>query len=167
MFSIIAAMTGERVIGREGRLPWNIPDEMELFNRITLAATVLMGRKTFESTGRLNGRRNVIVSRVLGAVDGANVCRSVSEGLGVAASYGLEVFIIGGAEIFSQTIGIADRMYLSYIKREYVGDTFFPEFDEREWKERSRSDYKEFEQRVYARKTHSHSMVDGGLLVMS
>lgn len=145
-------MTDERVIGDRGRLPWKIPEEMRLFMKITAGATVIMGRKTFDSVGILKGRKNIVISRALGKVDGADVCNGLMEGIEKARSYKREVFVIGGAEIFAEAIPIADKMYLSYIKKDYPGDAFFPEFDEAEWRVEERRDYREFEQVVYTRR---------------
>lgn len=152
MISIIAAMTRNRVIGKDGHLPWNIKEEKALFKKITLGSTVIMGRKTFESVGLLKDRRNIIVSRTVRKIDGADVCGSLEEAVGKASGYGTEIFIIGGGEIFAEAIGLADRMYLSYIRKDYKGDTFFPEFDQREWKIKARKRFKDFEQIVYVKK---------------
>lgn len=151
MISIIAAMTRRRVIGNGGKLPWNIPEEMGLFAKITSGNTVIMGRKTFDSIGILKGRRNIIITRGMERIEGADVCRSVDKALEKARSYGGETFIIGGGEIFAETIGLADRMYLSYIRRDYPGDTLFPKFGRDEWVVKERKEYKEFEQVIYAR----------------
>ncbi|HUB92651.1 MAG TPA: dihydrofolate reductase [Candidatus Saccharimonadales bacterium] len=152
MISIICAMTRKRVIGIGGRLPWNIPEETALFRRITLGSTMIMGRKTFEETGILGGRKSIVVTRTVDRIAGVVVCRSLEEAIEKARAYHREIFIIGGGEIFSEAIGLADRMYLSYIKKDYQGDTFFPKFDRRDWVAESRKDYKEFRHVVYLRR---------------
>ena len=144
-------MTKRRVIGKGGRLPWNIPEEASLFKKTTEGSVVIMGRKTFLDVGVLSGRKTIVVSRTLGARKGIEVCGSLGEALEKAGDYGREIFIIGGGEIFAQSLNLADRMYISYIRKDYDGDAFFPEFDEQSWKAVERKDYEEFEQVVYVR----------------
>ena len=126
MISIIAAMTKKRIIGNRGKLPWNMPEEMRLFTNITSGKTVIMGRRTFESIGILKGRKNIVITKTLSRMKEADVCRNLDEGVERARSHGREIFVIGGAEIFAQAISFADRMYLSYIKKDYPGDALFP-----------------------------------------
>lgn len=153
MISIIAAMTIDGVIGKDGKLPWNIPEELSLFHRMTMGNTVVMGRKTFESmNGGLKGRNNIVVSKTLTRADGVDVCRSVEEGLEKAMKYNKEIFIIGGGQIYLETIGISDRMYLSYVKESHIGDVFFPKFDMGDWIEEKRVAHKRFDQVVYVRR---------------
>ena len=151
---IIAAMTKQgHVIGKGNKLPWNIPEELALFRRLTSNATVVMGRKTYESIGRpMPHRNNIVVSRSVGAIPGTDVCGTIDEGLERARSYGKDIFIIGGAQIYKQTIPLADKMYLSFITQEYDGDTRFPEFDEAEWRISRREDHGSFEFAEYVRK---------------
>ena len=150
---LIAAMTKRRVIGKNNALPWNIPEELQHFRTQTLDSTVIMGRKTYDSIGRLMPKRhNIIVSRSSPSIPGADVCSSLDEAIKKAKTYGKTIFIIGGAQIFKEALPIADKMYLSYMKRDYDGDTYFPEFDEREWKVEKREDHEEFEFVVYVRK---------------
>lgn len=152
MFSIIAAMTKERVIGNKGRLPWNIPEEMELFTKITTGNTVIMGRRTFDSIGVLENRNNIVVTKRKIRIEGAEVCNDIDSSLEIGEGYGREIFVIGGAEIFGETVPIADKMYISYIKKNYPGDAFFPEFSEKDWKVYQRKEYVEFEQTIYVRR---------------
>jgi dihydrofolate reductase len=150
---IIAAMTADRVIGKNNALPWNIPEEMRHFRRTTAGGTVLMGRKTYESIGHpLPDRRNIIVSKTLRSVDGAEVYRSFEQGLEKAKGYGKDVFVIGGATIYAQALPLADRMILSYIKGSYSGDTYFPDFDEKEWRVEGREAFEKFEVVRYLRR---------------
>lgn len=153
MISIIAAMTRKRVIGKSNRLPWRIKEEMDNFRKLTIGNVVVMGRKTFESIGKpLADRKNIIISRTGIDAEGIDVCPTIDEGLKKAEKYGKEIFIIGGASIYEQTISIADKMYISYIKREYEGDAYFPEFNQKEWDIERKEDYNEFELVVYRRK---------------
>lgn len=153
--TLIAAMTARRVIGKDGRMPWHIPEESKLFRRLTTGNVVLMGRKTFASIGGkpLRSRVNIVISRTLPAdTDGVTVCRSLDEGLERAAAFGKEVFVMGGADIYRQTLPRASRMCLSFIKQDYDGDDFFPAFDEDDWVVTRAEDHPEFIFKVYERK---------------
>ena len=152
MHIIIAAMTKSRVIGKNNALPWNIPEELQHFHTQTLNSTVIIGRKTYDSIGRLMPKRhNIIVSRSSPNIPGADVCSSLDEALKKAKTYNKTIFIIGGAQIFKAALPIADKMYLSVIKKDYDGDTYFPEFDESEWTIEKREDHEEFEFVIYTK----------------
>jgi dihydrofolate reductase len=126
---------------------------MRLFRRLTTGHAVLMGRRTFESIGRpLPDRVNIVVSRTLPETAGIRVCRSLEEGIRESGTTGRELFIIGGAQIYRQTLPLARRLCISRIKREYDGDQFFPEFDEREWIPGGAEDHADFVFTVYERK---------------
>lgn len=153
---IICAMTKKgRVIGKGSRLPWDIPEEMERFRAFTKGQVVVMGRKTWESLpeGRkpLPGRINVVISSTLKQGKGFHVFPTLEEGIAKAKEFGKDVYIIGGSGIFREGIRLADKMYLSFVKKEYDGDVFFPEFDEREWRIAGKEDHREFEFVVYNR----------------
>lgn len=153
--TLIAALTARRVIGKDGRMPWHISEESTLFRRLTTGNVVVMGRKTFEALGGkpLPKRVNVVVSRTLSVeTDGVIVCRSLDEGLERAGAFGREVFVMGGAEIYRQTLPLAGRMCLSLIRHEYDGDEFFPAFDENDWAVTRAEDHAEFVFKVYERK---------------
>ncbi len=127
-------MAKNRVIGRDNKLPWHIPEELRLFKKTTMGYPMIMGRKTFESLGSpLPGRRHIILSRnreyaprggeVVPSMDAAiNLCKGSSK-----------VFIIGGAQIFSQAIAVATTIVLTLLDREAPGDVFFPEFSKDEF----------------------------------
>lgn len=136
--SIIVAMSENRVIGRAGRIPWHIPDDLKWFKAKTLDHAVIMGRKTYESIGRpLPGRQNIIISRRKGyKVSGAEVFHSIADALmELKDTQKEEVFIIGGAQIFQEVLPCTDRIYLTLVHREYKGDTFFPELTEGRFEE--------------------------------
>jgi dihydrofolate reductase len=139
IISIIAAMDRKRGIGVDNKLPWRLSADLKRFRELTMGHHIIVGRKTFESIGRpLPGRRMIVVTRD-GAykAEGCDVAHTVEDAINLACERGeSEAFICGGAEIYSQSIGIADRMYLTFVDAEVVADTFFPEFDEREWSER-------------------------------
>ncbi|HEX4086000.1 MAG TPA: dihydrofolate reductase [Chthoniobacteraceae bacterium] len=132
----IAAMSLNRVIGNKGQVPWHIPEDFKWFKRATSGATVVMGRKTWESLGRpLPNRRNIVVTRSTGETRSSIAAGGgeVISGLGAfdPASYPGDVWVIGGAEIYRQLLPQCDEILLSIIPREVDGDTFFPEFESR------------------------------------
>jgi dihydrofolate reductase len=137
--SIIAAIANHRVIGKDNTLPWHLPEDLKRFRALTIGHHIIMGRKTYESLGRLlPGRTTVIVSRQPGySVEGAKVAGSLAEAL-KACGGDEEVFVIGGAEIYRAALQIADRMCLTEIDAEISGDAWFPEFDRAEWQEKTR-----------------------------
>jgi dihydrofolate reductase len=122
---IIAALNNNRVIGRNGKIPWHIPEDLQRFKSLTMGHVVLMGRKTYESIGKvLPGRRNVVVtSQNLPEVEHYH---SLAEAL-TALAREEKVFVIGGGEIFRQTIGRADELLLTFVESDDEGDTLFPE----------------------------------------
>ena len=136
--SIMAALATNNVIGRDNTLPWHMPADLKRLKTTTMGHHVLMGRKTFEDVGKpLPGRVTVVITRDPHfAAEGVAIARSVDEAISKAEAAGDdEIFILGGAEIFRQTIHRADRMYLTRIHAEPEGDTFFPEFDDvNEWR---------------------------------
>lgn len=139
IISIVAAMDRERGIGVDNRLPWRLSADLKKFRELTMGHHIIVGRKTFESIGRpLPGRRMIIVTRDrIFKAEGCDVVHSVEDAIELARGRGeSEVFICGGAEIYAQTIGVADRMYLTLVDAEVAADTFFPDFDKSEWSER-------------------------------
>lgn len=135
--SIIVAMTEDQVIGYEGKMPWNIPEDLKHFKQTTLGHTLLMGRKTFDSIGRvLPGRRTIVITRNLKAkIEGAEIAYSVESALELAK--GDEIFVVGGADLYEQLLPFADRMYVTLIRHPFKGDKYFPKFDWNEWKHMS------------------------------
>lgn len=133
--SLIVAMSRNRVIGRDNRLPWHLPDDLRRFKQITLGHHIVMGRKTWESINRLlPGRTTVIVSRdPKFAVEGAVVVGSIEHAVQLARDDS-EVFIIGGAEIFRLALTIAERLYLTTIDADVEGDTLMPPIDFGAWR---------------------------------
>jgi dihydrofolate reductase len=139
---LVAALTRNRVIGIDNRLPWHLPEDLKFFKRITLGKPLVMGRRTFESIGRpLPGRTNIVVTRDTSfAQEGMLVCHGLEEALTLAdkqaRSDGVdEIAVIGGGEIFTQALEAATRLYLTEIAAEIDGDTFFPAFDESQWRQ--------------------------------
>jgi dihydrofolate reductase len=133
MVSIIAAMAQNRIIGNKGKIPWYLPEDFRYFKEITINHSVVMGRKTFESIGKpLKNRTNIIITRNSEFnPDGCQVYKSVEE---VISEYENEdIMIIGGQEIYNQFMKYADIIYLTYIDHFFEGDTYFPNFDMKDW----------------------------------
>ena len=138
-------MAKNRVIGANNRIPWHVPGEQKLFKQITMGHHIVMGRKTYESIGRLlPGRTTVIVTRQAGyAVPGAVIAHSLHDALNAAARDD-EIFVIGGAEIFREAMSFADRIHLSVIDQEPAGDVLMPEIDTTQWREVSAEEHPGF-----------------------
>jgi dihydrofolate reductase len=134
--SLIVAMARNRVIGANGAIPWHLPNELQLFKRVTMGHHIIMGRKTWESIGRLlPGRTTVIVTRRPGyRVAGAIVAGSLEQAL-AACSADDEAFVIGGGELYRAALPAAQRLYLTIVDAEPDGDTLMPEFDASQWRE--------------------------------
>ena len=129
-------MSRNRVIGANGAIPWHLPEELKRFKALTMGHHIVMGRKTWESIGRLlPGRETVIVTRQAGyRVPGATIVNSL-DGAIAACGADPEIFVIGGAEIIAEALPATDRIYLTTVDTEVAGDTFMPEFDMRAWRE--------------------------------
>ena len=129
-------MTENRVIGRDGGLPWSLPDEMAQFRAFTLGHAVIMGRSTFDSNGGkpLPHRRNLVITRQTDwSAPGAEVFHDLDAALDAVAD-DVEPFITGGAAIYRMALPRLDRIYLTTIHTTLEGDTHFPDFDEADWK---------------------------------
>ena len=129
--SIIVAMAKNRVIGAHNKIPWHLPNELKMFKRLTMGHHIVMGRKTYESIGRLlPGRTTVIVTHQRNyAVPGAIIAHSLTDAINAAARDD-EIFVIGGAEIYAQTLAHCSDLFLSVVQGEPEGDVFFPLFEE-------------------------------------
>ena len=143
ILSAIWAMTHNRVIGKDGDLPWRLPDDQRFFRRTTLGKPIIMGRKTFDEIGRpLPKRRNIVLSRRGLDVEGVEVARDLESALAMARSDAPEeTFIIGGAQIYALALPMLDRLYMTLIDTELEGDTWFPEFDLAGWREVQRTEH--------------------------
>jgi len=125
----IVAMSANRVIGREGKLPWHYSEDLKFFKRITLGHPILMGRATFDSIGRpLPGRQNIVLSRTMAPREGVTVIRDASE-LPQVCGTAETVFVIGGARVFEELLPKCDGLYLTYITKDYEGDVLLPPFE--------------------------------------
>ena len=137
---IIAAVGRNGVIGVDGGLPWRIPEDLARFKKLTMGHALVMGRATFESIGRpLPGRTNIVLTRRANwSHDDVEVAGSVDEALAIAASRGQDAYIAGGAEVYRQTLGIADRLEITEVDLSPEGDTWFPPVDWSQWREVAR-----------------------------
>ncbi len=133
--SLVVAASSNNVIGRDGGLPWHLPDDLRQFKRLTMGKAVIMGRSTYESIGRpLPDRRNIVMTRNADYVaDGCDVVSSVSEAID-AVEGAEEAMIIGGGQVYRDFLPLADRIYLTRVQAEVEGDTYFPEIDEATWR---------------------------------
>lgn len=133
MVKLIVATDNKGGIGKDNQLLWHLPNDLKRFKFITNNLVVIMGRKTFESIGRvLPNRTNVVITRNKDLVfDGCVMCSSLEEAMERYAAE--DVFIIGGGEIYKQALPFADKVYLTKVDTELEADTFFPELNEKEW----------------------------------
>jgi len=149
---MIAALTKDRVIGKNNTLIWHIPEDMKLFKNYTQNNTVIMGRKTYDSMGKaLPNRNNIVLTKSDLNLEDADVCHSVEESLEKAKSYGKDIFVIGGGNIYSQFLDRSNKLYLSWVKQTYDGDAYFPEFNQNNWNIVRKEDYEQFEFIEYER----------------
>jgi dihydrofolate reductase len=127
---MIAAFDENNLIGSNNKLPWNIKEDLMNFKKITSNHVVVMGRKTFESIGKaLPNRRNIVITRNSNfRAEGIEVYNNL-ENLLESFDMAEEVFVIGGSEIYKNTLKLADRLYISHIKGKYDGDAYFPMID--------------------------------------
>ena len=139
--TLVVAAGRNGVIGRDGGLPWHLPEDLAHFKRVTMGGTMVMGRKTYEAIGRpLPGRRSVVVTRQHGwTPEGVTVVHSLDDALDACADEP-EVFVIGGGEIFRQVLDRADRVELTRVDQTPEGDVTFPPLDPAQWRQTSREE---------------------------
>ncbi|MFC1744639.1 dihydrofolate reductase [Candidatus Riflebacteria bacterium] len=132
--NLIVAMSENRVIGKDNKIPWHFPEDLQLFRKLTMGCTVIMGRRTFTSIGKpLPGRNNIVISRTMQEVTGLTICKSFPGALEEAKAIGKEVFVIGGESLYREALPLAVKVYISHIPGNYEGDRYFPELDNNEW----------------------------------
>ena len=144
--SIIAAVSNNGVIGKDNQLVWNLPIDMKFFMKTTEGHCILTGRKNYESIPEkfrpLRNRTNIVITNQSGYGEQhpeLKVVNNIDDGVELARSLSeKELFIIGGGQIYQQTIDLADRLYITEIKHQFDGDTYFPTIDQSEWYESSR-----------------------------
>lgn len=131
---IIVAMTAQRVIGRQGRLPWHLPEDLQLFRSITWGHPIIMGRRTFESLpAPLPGRANLVVSTQLSPQPGIEVHAGFHEALAAAGRQGSHAYVIGGAALYREALPLAQELHVSWISGNFPGDTRFPALFADDW----------------------------------
>ncbi|HLP81839.1 MAG TPA: dihydrofolate reductase [Nitrosomonas sp.] len=140
--SLLVAMAKNRIIGQNNQLPWHLPADLKHFKSLTMGHVIIMGRKTYESIGKsLPGRTNIVVTHQhqFNAQD-AMVVHSIDDALKVSEKQASvsEIFVIGGEQLYRQTLPICQRIYITEIQRDFAGDTVFPEFDQANWQETER-----------------------------
>ena len=137
IISAIVAMSTNRVIGRDGGLPWHLPRDMKYFKKTTMGHHVIMGRESFASMGYvpLKGRTNIVLTRDPYFISSsAIILHSIEEGLNYAYEAGEEeAFILGGGKIFAQSMHLIEKIYLTEVISEVAGDIYFPEIDMNDW----------------------------------
>ena len=133
--TLIAAMGKNRAIGLNGRMPWHLPAELQHFKQATMGKTIVMGRKTWQSIGRpLPGRQNIIISRNPDfSATGAEVCASLPAVVEIAQTD--EIMVIGGGQLYELALPLARRLILTMIDIEPQADTWFPEWDDKQWQQ--------------------------------
>jgi len=133
---LIAAVAANGVIGRDGQLPWHLPDDLRRFKSLTMGHPIIMGRRTFESIGRaLPGRQSIVVSTTLAnpPADGVELAESFDRAIDLAARYEQPSFVIGGAALYAAALPRVDVLHLTELNDPIEGDTRFPSFDRNEW----------------------------------
>ncbi|MDI1308584.1 MAG: dihydrofolate reductase [Methylotenera sp.] len=140
--SIIVAIANNQVIGVNNTLPWHLPEDLKRFRALTTGHHIIMGRKTYESLGRLlPGRTTVIVTRNKDyQLDGALIAHSLEAAIALCQDDD-EVFLIGGAELYQDGLKLADKLYITEVNLTVDGDAFFPEFNLNLWQETSRESH--------------------------
>jgi len=156
---LIAAVADNGVIGRDGKVPWErISEDMKRFRKLTMDHAVLMGRKTYESLGKpLDGRLNVVITRnnyLIPNTRDVVTFNSLDNAIGMCRNFRKDgdFYVIGGAEIYKQTINLADALDITHVHQNPEGDAFFPEIDKNIWFEIERKDCESYSFATYVRK---------------
>lgn len=138
--SMIAAVSKNGIIGRDGDMPWRLSTDLKRFKKVTMGCPIIIGRKTFLSFGGkpLPGRQNIVISRSAYNADGITHCFSLESAIKIAKATAInddkkEIFIVGGGQIYDLAMPLADRLYMTHIDAEIDGDTKFPEIDQNLW----------------------------------
>jgi len=137
--SIIVAMALNRTIGINNTLPWRCPEDLKHFKSLTMGHHMIMGRKTFDSIGKpLPGRTSVVVTRNPELkIEGCIVAHTLDEAIAACAG-DAEIFIVGGAELYTQALPLVDTLYITEVQQQVTGDAYFPSFDKNVWQESAR-----------------------------
>lgn len=150
IITIVVAIASNYAIGKNNQLLWHLPKDLKHFKDITAGGTVIMGRKTFDSVGKpLPKRRNIVITRQAISIAGCEVVSSLEAAIALCRDE-QEVFIVGGAEIYRQAMPITNRIYLTIVHHSFDADTFFPEIDDKQWREIAREDHQTDEKHQFA-----------------
>ena len=154
--ALIVAMAKNHVIGINNNLPWHLSEDLKYFKRVTMGKPIIMGRKTFESIGRpLPGRTNIVITRNKNyQAEGIKVVHSLKTAMELCNSIavidgGDEAMVIGGAELYTEALPLADYLYLTEVHADVQGDAYFPEFNRNDWQEIARDNFKAVEPNPY------------------
>lgn len=153
ILSLVVAAAENNAIGKDNQLLWNLPNDMKFFKNVTWGLPVIMGRKTYESLGKpLTGRTNIVITHQKDwHPEGVVVVNSLDAAIAAAAETDAkEASIIGGGEIYKQSMNIADRIFITRVHTIIEGDTYFPVIDEKNWKLVSNRDFSADEKHAYA-----------------
>jgi len=152
MISIVVAASENQVIGKDNRLLWRLSNDMKFFKNLTMGGVLVMGRKTFESIGKaLPGRTNIVITRQKDwKADQVMVAENIEDAIKLGAETSDNIFIIGGGEIYRQTLNKADRIYLTRVHTVLEGDTFFHDLDQSIWQLEDKQEYPADEKNEYA-----------------
>ena len=151
--AIIVAVAENNVIGKDNQLIWHLPADLKHFKTLTMGHPMIMGRKTFDSIGKaLPGRTSIIITRQPNyTAEGCLMVHSLEQAITEAGKLGSgEVFVVGGAEIYQQSIPVSDKIYLTEIHHSFDGDTFFPKIDSSVWQELKRESFPADEKNAFA-----------------
>jgi len=149
--SLIVAIAENMAIGKDGNLLWHLPADMKHFKLMTTGHTVLMGRKTFESLpkGALPNRRNIVLTRTCASYPECETFQTIQKAIG-SCSNDEQIFVIGGEQIYRQTINLADRLYVTLVHTNVSdADAFFPEISKEQWEEVGHEDFPADEKNPY------------------
>lgn len=152
--TLVAAVGRNGVIGRDGGMPWHVPEDLAHFKRVTMGGVLVMGRRTYDSIGRpLPGRTTIVVTRNRDwHADGVQTAHSLEEAL-ESAGTAREVFVVGGGDIYLQALPLADRVLLTEVHQAPDGDTTFPPLHDGDWTQAVREKHDGFDFVTYERRS--------------
>jgi len=152
---IISAIAANGAIGYQGGLPWDIPQEFEMFLGFIKGQTIITGRKSYEHSRKmLNSKYNLLLSRKLDKIENALVFDTFEKAIQKAHTLNKTIYITGGAEVYKHAFALADKMYLSFIRKEYQADVFFPDFEKENWTIRSKTVFTAYDFVIFEKKTN-------------